>query len=343
MSLIASHALARDLGGVPPVLNPQSNKDCQDLSMRWYEKRKELENANRVCERRDGGTIRASGVWMPNCNARQQAYVSCASFTDQICWVDNQQREAVSTCHRDLAAHQKEVRDRETASRKLQNELEELQKARERAAVLMNEGPAAALLKDYVTTPGRAAETFQDKLKDAARTTGTRHPDSQPELNRAGVATDIVHRAITPNAAIAETGSQSAGAVRARMGDAMNQLDGALNQAASERLPTNTRATPGSDPARAVPQRSLGYDAEAEQESRRAELEEQRQAAIRLEQMRQLSNAIQQTTDAINASRGAGSTYAPPARGGGPAAPVRCSNEAVGPPGGAPTRSICKR
>lgn len=333
--VLATTANARDLGGVPPVVNPQSNQDCQDLSMRWYEKRKELESANRVCERRDGGTIRASGVWMPNCNARQQAYVSCASYSDQLCWVDNQQREAVATCHRDLAAHQKAVRDRETASRKLQNELEGLQKARERAAVLINEGPAAALLKDYVTTPGRAAETFQDNLKDAARTTGTRHPDSQPELNRSGAASDIVHRAITPNAAIAEIGSQSAGAARARMGDAMNQLDGALNQAASERLPSNTRATPSGDPVRAVAQRSQGYDAQAEQ-ARRAEieeqLEEQRQAAARLEQMRQLSQAIQQATDAVNASRGGGSTYAPPIRSGSPAAGPRCrEREVVGP------------
>lgn len=325
-------ANARDLGGVPPVLNPQSYQDCQDLASRWYEKQKALENANRVCMRRDGGTIRASGIWMPNCNARQQAYVSCTSLSDQMCWVDNQQREAVSNCHRDLAANQAAARDRETAAGKLQQDLKDLQKLRDDTTLMISNGPAAVLLQKYAITPARAGENFQDALKEAARTTGTRAPDSRPELNRTGAASDALYRAITPNGAIAEIGSQSAAASRARFGDALNQLDGALNQAALEGMFSNARGISAPNAVRPVPQRSLGRDADDGERARRAEFEERQQAAARFESMRQLSQAIQQATDAVNASRNGGSTYAPSHRGSGAVQAPKCrSSEVVGP------------
>lgn len=300
---ISPSAAAVEIGGVAPVQNPQTYKDCQELGMRWYEKRKTLENANRVCERRDGGTVRAAGVWMPNCNSRQQAYVTCASISDQMCWVDNQQQEALSTCHRDLAANQKEKQNRETAAGKLDAELKELQKARDNAALVIERGPAAALLQNYVTSPGRARDRFQEALVEAARTTGTRAPDSQPELNLSGAASDMLHRANTPNAAIAEVGSQSAAAARARMGDALNQLEGARSRTEAEGYGANSSATPAPSYVRPVPSRNVADDEEAERAERRAARE---QAAANYEMVRQMNQAMRDATNSINASRGIG-------------------------------------
>jgi len=293
-------AKAVEQTGVPPVANPQTAKECQDLSDRWYEKRKGLEEASRVCERRDGGSVRAAGVYMPNCNARQQAYVTCASITDRLCWVDNRRQEAVSTCHRDLAANQRAAQDRSTAAAKLNSEMQKLSEARANSELLFNSGPAAVLLQNYVTTPQRAGERFNEAMKEAARTTGTRAPDSQPELNRSGTMSDALHRAVTPSPAVAEIGSQSGGAARARMGDALNMLDGVQSHAASEGIDTGISRplTPRSIPqvVQSTPTARISQDDDEESTAAASQ-----RAATNLELMRQLNQSMQSVIDASRA------------------------------------------
>lgn len=210
------------MAGIAPPLNPQSQVECQTLSERWSGKRKDLENARSACERRDGGTVTfKDGPWMPNCKSRQQAFVACASLTDQICWVDAQQSESVAACYRQVSQNQNAKRDAESLAGRVERRAQELRDARRSSAAIFN---------GVLPSPSDAGAKLQSNIKEAARTTAAPGADSQPALNRVGKWSDRAAAFVPSNPIAAEIGAQSSAAARARMGDALQQLEGALRQ-----------------------------------------------------------------------------------------------------------------
>lgn len=228
------------LDGVPQVL-PSRTEDCAEHGRQWHARIQQLEAARNTCERRDGGTVRTAGVWLPNCATRQQAYITCAPIADQICAVRQQMDASVLACHRSLAAQQRAQRDHETAAARMEQQLDTVRRtvqhfhqAREAAAELHDQGIASTVIDRLTTTPSGAADQVQSHLREAARTAGTHAPDASPELNRVGRLLDELNARAPMHEVARELSGQSQAAARARMSDALNQFDGVASQAATE-------------------------------------------------------------------------------------------------------------
>ena len=228
------------LDGVPQVL-PARTEDCTEHRRQWQDRLQQLEAARRTCDRRDGGTVRSAGVWLPHCGSRQQAYITCAPISDQICAVRQQMDASVQACHRALAAQQRAQRDRETAAARLEQQFDNVRRtvqqyhlAREVAAELHDKGIAGTVIDRLTTTPAGAAEQLKSHLREAARTAGARAPDASPELNRVGRMLDELNARTPMHEVAREFSGQSQGAARARMSDALSQFDGIASQAATE-------------------------------------------------------------------------------------------------------------
>ena len=280
------------LSGVMTPNAPKSGKECIELSARWYEKVKQLERANNVCSEKDGGTIKASGVWMPNCGRLQQAYITCAPVMDQLCSVRNKQSDAMRVCTEKVSAYQTAERERLTLAQRLQSQADELKRVSNAARAIAGEGPAAYLTQQYTATPEEAARRVHGIVKESARTAGTTNPDSQPMLNRVGEVSDRAYRDLSRNQAITEIGSQSAAHARARAGDALNQMD------AMKQSEVQAGVTPASRPASvtqvySAPARLPTAESEDEEEDEEEQGAVRERSAARLEMLRQANSTLQ--------------------------------------------------
>jgi hypothetical protein len=244
------------LDGVPQVL-PTRTEDCTEHARQWHARIQTLEAARNTCERRDGGTVRTAGVWLPNCGARQQAYITCAPISDQVCTVRKQMDASVQACHQALAAQHQARRDHETAAARLEQQLDNVRRtvqqfhqAQEAAAELHDKGIAATVIDRLTATPAAAGEQLQSHLRDAARTAGTRAPDASPELSRIGRVLDELNARASMNEVARAFSGQSQAAARARMSDALNQFEGIAGQAMAEGVRTQAQ---GQMPAAMVP------------------------------------------------------------------------------------------
>ena len=284
--------------GNPSVLNPTTNEDCQRLSREWQARTRNLELANTACERRAGPPSSiGKGVWLPNCQRLQQIYITCGSEADQVCAAREQRNEAFATCGRQVSASQKSEQDKGSRTARIEREAQGLKSAIDTMTGVGEKGPTGYLVDRYLATPETASSRFHDAVKEAARTTGTSGADSEPTLNRVGEASDKAFRTAPLNPIATEVGSQSAAAARARMGDALNQFNGALNQfspTGSTRFPG--RATPAPVPFRGIDRSADSSEQAAElSEELRQEQIERSNAAARLEMMRQMNEAAQRT------------------------------------------------
>ena len=245
LALASTTATAQvHLPGIAPPVNPQRDAQCAEHSEEWRVQTRRVEEARRVCERRDGGTVKTSGVWMPNCRSLAQAYVTCAPISDQLCFLAAQQQASVSSCYRQVAANRNAERDRQSTLRRIEDQRQQLESALQTAVEVRDKGVAQTVIDRYTRTPKEAASDLHGHIREAARTTGTIAPDSQPQLNRVGTASDAALRAMPLNPVAIEFASQSAAAARARMGDALNQLDGTVSQANVEFASTRRTEPP---------------------------------------------------------------------------------------------------
>lgn len=250
LALAATAGAQQPLDGVAPV-QPTRDEDCAEHRRQWSAQLQQLEAARTTCDRRDGGTVRTGGVWLPHCGTRQQAYVSCAPISDQLCAVRQQMDASVQACYRALAGHQRAQRDRETAAAGLEQKFDTLRRTmdqfnqgRQALDDLHGNGIAATVIDRALATPPSAAEQLQSQLREAARTAGTVAPDASPELNRAGRMLDEFNARAPIHEVARAFSSHSQGAARARMGDALNQFDGAARQAAADDLQPPPRPIP---------------------------------------------------------------------------------------------------
>jgi hypothetical protein len=173
-----------------------------------------------------------------------QAYVTCAPISDQLCFLAAQQQASVSSCYRQVAANRNAERDRQSTLRRIEDQRQQLESALQTAVEVRDKGVAQTVIDRYTRTPKEAASDLHGHIREAARTTGTIAPDSQPQLNRVGTASDAALRAMPLNPVAIEFASQSAAAARARMGDALNQLDGTVSQANVEFASTRRTEPP---------------------------------------------------------------------------------------------------
>lgn len=222
---------ASEVTPVPQPIDPQKYIECVDLGHAWYEKTRQLEQERAACDRRDGGTIKADGIWMPNCGYRQQAYITCAGVQDQVCQVRNVMNEAVKTCNRQVAENLSRARQKQATLDRIERDVQAVQQANEAIRGVAEQGVAGYVIDRYTATPQSATSTLHDAVKEAARTTGTTAPDSQPALNRVGRVTDRLWQQTPYAPVVKEIGQQSGAAARARMGDALNEMDGSLGGA----------------------------------------------------------------------------------------------------------------
>lgn len=286
--------------GVQPVVppaNPTAEAQCVEFRSAWYQRIRELEQSRAVCERRDGGTVRANGPWLPNCGARQQAYVTCAGISDQICWATNQMNEQGRQCSRQAAAYLSQQRQQKNqaqrAEEQVRRSIEAIQNARSGAAGLLDKGVTGTVMGRFVGTPEGGG--LHDAARDAARTVNAPGADSQPLLNDMGARSDELHRALVRNPLVAEPGVQSNATSRARMGDALNQLDGALQSAPDIERATTAAPAPVYAPpswgrmSTAVP---AGDPSEASAEDGQDE-KEREAARARLQMLETLNKGLQ--------------------------------------------------
>lgn len=227
--------------GIAAPANPTHDEQCRALGARWQDRLASLEAQNRACERRDGGSVRASGVARPHCGDRQQAYVTCAPIADQMCWTRSRRDEAVQSCYASVAAHHRLQRDRASAAGRteaLANAvLANVEQYRSGAALLADahrDGVVPTLIDRVTETPAGAAERVGGYMKEAARTAGTTGADTTPALNRMGQAIDWMGGRVSTNPVVREIGSQSNAAARARMADALHTFGGAARRADSD-------------------------------------------------------------------------------------------------------------
>jgi hypothetical protein len=227
--------------GIAPPLNPTSDAQCRELGVRWQDRLSSLEAQNRACERRDGGTVRASGVARPHCGDRQQAYVTCAPIGDQICWTRSRRDEAVQSCYASVAAHHRLERDRASAAGRteaLANAVRStVEQYRSGAALLADthrDGIVPTLIDRATQTPAGAADQVASYVREAARTTGTTGADTLPALARIGQAIEWMGGRVPASPVVREIAGQSIAAARARMADALHAFGGVARRADSE-------------------------------------------------------------------------------------------------------------
>jgi hypothetical protein len=236
------HGVAQGIvEGIAAPANPTHDEQCRDLGARWQDRLSSLEAQNRACERRDGGSVRASGIARPHCGDRQQAYVACAPIADQMCWTRSRRDEAVQSCYASVAAHHRLQRDRASAAGRteaLANAVRaNVEQYRSGAALLADahrDGVVPALIDRVTETPAGAAAQVDGYMKEAARTAGTTGADTTPALNRMGRAIEWMGGRVSTNPVVREIGSQSNAAARARMADALHTFGGAARRADSE-------------------------------------------------------------------------------------------------------------
>lgn len=226
-------ATAETYPGISQPPNAQSADECEAMDAAWSSRVSRLSSANLECEvgegrSRSGPSISAKGVRLPNCGYRQQAYMSCANLQDQLCRASKDRIESTRQCYSALSANQKRRSEEETARAKLQRKIDETKSAQKAYKDLLEKGPYNTMLDRMGEgSATSASKRFNSATKEATRSAGSPGADSQPELNRVGEVSDGVFRLVPGNQAIAELGSQSAATARARMADALNQLDGA--------------------------------------------------------------------------------------------------------------------
>lgn len=263
-AFVASSAYAQPrLQAVPPV-QPTRSEDCDEHQRRWTDLFRQAEAERFACERRDGGTVRSSGVWLPNCGYRIQAYVTCAAQSDQVCAVSKQGAASMQSCRAALQAHREaelaranEVRRRESQMQAVRAaamaEIDRIRALQSTANDLREKGIAGTIIDNYTTTPEKAAGQVNDYMREAARTANTRNPDGSPTLNRAGEITDGIHQRAPFNPVVKEVGRQSNAASRARMGDAVSSFEGQMKDAedsfALPTLPGNAPVSTSNPPA----------------------------------------------------------------------------------------------
>lgn len=242
--LICCHAAAQgqvQFDPVPPV-QPTRSEHCDEQDRQWNERLKQVEAARFACERRDGGTVQPAGVWLPNCGSRQQAYVTCASFSDQLCAVRRQQEATRRACHAALSAYRNTERVRSESMQRQASlagstaaagmaVLERYREMKSTYVELSEKGIAATVIDKYTTTPDKASDRVNEYLREAARTANTRNPDGTPAIVRIGKISEGIYERAPFNPIAKETGRQSDAAARARMGDALDELDQAFTEA----------------------------------------------------------------------------------------------------------------
>jgi hypothetical protein len=254
--LITIHVAAQaqvQLDHVPPV-QPTRNEHCEDNDRRWYERVRQVEAALHTCQRRDGGTVQPSGVWLPNCGSRTQAYVTCAPIDDQLCAVRKQQQASSQACYSALSRHRNTERMRNeimqgqaslaaSTAAALMAEVERYRAIKSTYEELSEKGIAATVIDRYTTTPDRASDEINHYLREAARTANTRNPDASPALGSVGRISDGIYERAPFNPVAREIGSQSGAAARARMSDVLSHLDSAKRDS-EERFALPPRQAP---------------------------------------------------------------------------------------------------
>ena len=277
---------------IPPV-NPTKYQDCLDLSDRWSAKSDDVRAAENQCRsgyKPSDLNISKKGIAMPSCNEREYMFLKCAPISNQLCEVRAQREEAVSQCFRTFSAYQRAEQDKKSAASRLEQQIREVNEARNAMSAVAEKGPLGYAIDRMTETPQSAAARFQDAVKEAARTTGSPGADSQPGLNRVGETSDGLYRLRAGNPVATEIGSQSAAAARARMGDALNQLDGISSRAAAEDI----KSTPSQTYVRGV-NTGMGRGAETAQDEELEEQQQREDARARFEMLRQINEAAQRT------------------------------------------------
>lgn len=307
----------------PPIYqpgSPQTTEECEALNSAWKERVDGLSSENLECERAEGArpngvSVSAKGVFLPNCGYRQQAYMSCAKVQDQQCRASKERAAGTAQCYSAVSAAQRQRREAETAAAKLQRKIDETKSAAKLYQDALSKGPINTAIDRMTETPSGAATRFESAIKEAARTTGAAGADSQPQLSKVGEMSDEVYRLVPGNPAAAELGSQSAAAARARMADALNQLEGATTRTtASDSAGFRAPATLPAPTSTLERGRSEGPTADVirarqeRQEARAAEAQERQDSIPRLEMLRQMNEAAQQALERARASQNGGGT-----------------------------------
>lgn len=296
------------LHGVAEPVAPQSKQECSAMQAQWSENEKKLNSARDACERKDGGTIFAAGIWMPNCKSRQQAYITCTSISDQICSVRNRMAAAYEKCVAKVDAYLDAERARKLSLDRIQQDLKIAAKVGNTAAEIAKNGPVSFI-----------ANRTSDAVKEAARTGGTSAPDSQRLLNEVGKATNDAMNSVPRNRVVAEIADQSMAASRARMGDALDQLN------ESFRAYGNTSVT-GATALNGVSERGDSDDEEDAVDAR------QSNGAERLRQLRMANQAMQDIVRRSSSAYPSNQYYQPPVkRAPRPQRLPFCNYELVGP------------
>lgn len=296
------------LPAISQPINPQSPEECEQLDNQWHQRYNALYAEAGACSSKARPyTGLKKPVWMPNCGYDTGVIrTECASIQDQVCATGKQWNQAVQQCRSALAANQRRIENEQSTLAKAKAELERIDAARQAYVDITTKGPVNAAID-------HAADSFQGAVKEAARTSGLPGADAYPVLNDVGAASDKAFREVPGNAAAKELALQSAAAARARMADALFQLEGAIARYSNSVAPAGPSASPSPTPfagATPAPSQTLRNDTAtlaAERARIREELDreerirrqEEDEAAERgraqLEMMRQLNEAATQT------------------------------------------------
>lgn len=218
--------------GVSAPLNPQSIQECSSSSSEWKRAIDAADNAVRSCEAREGPKIKAKNPpYMPNCGRHQQAWWTCAPYSDEVCRLQKAQNAAFKDCADQVHAAQKmkesnrkaEAEDKKGFAERVMNGVGEAKRVKGELEGFVA-SPVEYGIGRLTKTPGAAGGAFNSAAADAARKAGAPGADSQPLLNKVGELSDKGWRELPGNSIAKEVGAQSLAASRAKMGDALDQM-----------------------------------------------------------------------------------------------------------------------